>query len=185
MPSGMKSGSLKRLNKKIGEYSALKLRRKRALSERRSVVATSAEKLFSETFGRNLNTWSTVGTFRQTLQAGLVGGAEAKARQAAELYDLLTTSPEYSVLLTNVDDFRKALPKDEFVGLSAKQSMETTINSLDAATILFAHSMVDGAAFDYCRVTALHAPQDSQADDRTSEKNACLVSRCCGQAVRG
>src|SRR5262249_36314127 len=42
--------------------------------------------------------------------------------------------------------------------------VETSTNLISAATILFAHSMVDGAAFDYCRVTALHAPEDWEAD---------------------
>jgi hypothetical protein len=127
-------------------------------------VATPAEELFSETLGRHIRTWSTVATFRDTLRAGLAAGAKSKAEQAAQLYDLLTTSPEYRVLLTSVEDFSKAMPKERFVQLGEKQMLGTTVNSLDAATILFAHSMVDGAAFDYCRVTALHAPQDWEPD---------------------
>jgi hypothetical protein len=31
---------------------------------------------------------------------------------------------------------------------------------VDAASIVFAHSFLDGAAFDYCRVTTLIAPRD-------------------------
>src|SRR5262249_3098878 len=60
--------------------------------------------------------------------------------------------------------FASTIPERTFVETLAGKTQESTINSLDAATILFAHSMVDGAAFDYCRVTALHAPEDWESD---------------------
>lgn len=147
-------------------------------------MATPAEKLFSEALGRNIKTWSTVGTFRQTLQAGLAAAAEAKAGEAANLYELLTKDPEYTVLLTNVEDFSRAMTKAQFVEFSAKQSVETAINSLNAATILFAHSMVDGAAFDYCRVTALHAPQDWEPDLLNKQVPLSLVRDTSFEDIR-
>lgn len=36
--------------------------------------------------------------------------------------------------------------------------------SLDAATLVFIHSVLDELVFDYCRVTALHAPEDWEDD---------------------
>lgn len=147
-------------------------------------MTTPAEKLFAETLGRHLRTWSTVATFRQTLEAGLVAGAQAKARQAEELYDLLTTDPEYGKLLVNVEEFAKNVPKAQFVESGAKASVKTAINSLSAATILFAHSMVDGAAFDYCRVTALHAPQDWEPDLLNKQVPLSLVREASFEDIR-
>ena len=147
-------------------------------------MATPAETLFSETHGRNLRAWSTVATFRQTVQAGLAAAAAAKAEESARLYDLLTSTPEYGRLLLDVEGFRKAVPKEKFVELGVKQSLKTSINSLNAATILFAHSMVDGAAFDYCRVTALHAPQDWDPDLLNKQVQLSVVRDASFEDIR-
>lgn len=127
-------------------------------------VATDAEILFSETHGRTVRAWSTVSIFRQVVHAGFAAATEAKAKEAEFLYDRVISDPSYMKLVNDVEGFRKAMPKEKFVELGVTQSAETANNLLNAATILFGHSMVDGAAFDYCRVTALHAPNDWEPD---------------------
>ncbi len=127
-------------------------------------MPTPAEKLFNETYGRNLRTWSTVATFRQMVQLGIPAAADAKAKETSTVYDEMMSSPQYEKLFIDKEGFRAATPKGKFIDLTVKHTVETSINSLNAATILFAHSMVDGAAFDYCRVTALHAPEDWEPD---------------------
>lgn len=135
-------------------------------------MPTPAEKLFSETHGRTLRAWSTVSIFRQVVQAGFEAATKAKTKEAESLYDRLISDPDYTKLVTDVEGFRKAMPKEKFVELGVKQSTETATNLLNAATILFGHSMVDGTAFDYCRVTALHAPEDWEPD--LSKKQVAL-----------
>ena len=127
-------------------------------------MATPAEILFSETHGRTLRAWSTVSIFRQVVHAGFAAATKAKTKEAEFLYDLVMTDPDYMKLVTDVEGFRKAMPKERFVELGVTHSAETANNLLNAATVLFGHSMVDGAAFDYCRVTALHAPNDWEPD---------------------
>ena len=127
-------------------------------------MPTPAETLFSETHGRTMRAWSTVSIFRQVVQAGFATAMQVKTRESEALYDQMISGPDYMKLVTNIEGFRKAMPKEKFVELGVKQSAETASNSLDAATVLFGHSMVDGAAFDFCRVTALHAPQDWESD---------------------
>jgi hypothetical protein len=102
--------------------------------------------------------------FRQVVLAGFDAAIKAKAEETAHLYDLVTSDPGYTKLVTDVAGFRKAMPKEKFVEFGATHSAETANNLMNAATILFGHSMVDGAAFDYCRVTALHAPNDWEPD---------------------
>lgn len=123
-------------------------------------MLTPAERLFSETHGRTLRAWGTVSTFRQVVEAGFVAAATKKAEEAEFLYDQLISDPDYMKLLTDVEGFRRAMTKEKFVELGVSQSAQTATNLLNAATILFGHSMIDGAVFDYCRVTALHAPND-------------------------
>ncbi len=127
-------------------------------------MSTPAEKLFSETHGRTIRAWNAVSTFRQVVHAGFAAAVRAKAEEAAGLYDQLISDPNYTKFLLDVEGFQKAMPKDKFVAFGVKESAETSTNLLNAATVLFAHSMVEGAAMDYCRVTALQAPQDWEAD---------------------
>jgi hypothetical protein len=47
---------------------------------------------------------------------------------------------------------------------TARGIIETTYASLDAAVLVFYHSLLDGLVFDCCRVTALHAPEDWEQD---------------------
>jgi hypothetical protein len=147
-------------------------------------MATAAETLFSETHGRTIRAWSTVSTFRQVMQAGLAAAAKAKAEEAARLYDLVISDPYYMKLVNDVEGFRKAMPKDKFIELGVKQSTETATNLLNAATILFGHSMVDGAAFDYCRVTALHAPKDWEAELSNKQVVFSLLRECPIDEIR-
>jgi hypothetical protein len=127
-------------------------------------MPTPAEKLFNETFARNLRTLKAVAIFRQMVHLGIAAAAEAKAEETSKLYDELISSPQHEKLFTDRAGFRASTPKEKFVEVTLRHSLATSINSLNAATILFAHSMVDGAAFDYCRVTALHAPEDWEPD---------------------
>jgi hypothetical protein len=127
-------------------------------------MPTPAEKLFSETHGRIIRAWSAVSTFRQVVQAGFDAAQRVKAEEAAGLYEQLISDPDYTKLLLDVEGFQRATPKAKFVSIGVKQIADTSTNLMDSATILFAHSMVDGAAFDYCRVTALYAPQDWEPD---------------------
>lgn len=147
-------------------------------------MPTPAEQLFSETYGRTLRTWGTVATFRQTVQLGLPTATDARTQGVRSLYDALVSDPQYKDLITNREAFLAAMPKDKFVELSVHRVLETSVNSLDAATILFAHSMIDGAAFDYCRVTALHAPEDWESDFSTKQVPLSVVRKMPFEEIR-
>jgi hypothetical protein len=85
---------------------------------------------------------------------------------------------------TDKEGFRAAAPKVKFIDLTVKHTVETSINSLNAATILFAHSMVDGAAFDYCRVTVLHAPEDWEPDISNKQVPFAVVRGASFEQIR-
>lgn len=103
-------------------------------------------------------------TFRQAVHRGMAAAMQETKRQAAMLYKELLSGGAFEKVIIDKEEFQTALPLGKFVETSADASHESTINSLDAATIVFAHSMVDSAAMDYCRVTALHAPADWEPD---------------------
>jgi hypothetical protein len=138
-------------------------------------MPTPAENLFSETHGRVMRAWSTVSIFRQVVEAGFPAATKTKTKEAESLYDLVVSDPDYMKLVTDVEGFRKGMPKEKFVEIAVKTNADTATNLLNAATVLFAHSMVDGAAFDYCRVTVLHAPQDWEPDLSNKQVALSLV----------
>lgn len=85
-------------------------------------------------------------------------------RQATVLYDQLLSEGDFGKIVVDKSAFRSSVPLEKFLSTTVGGSVDSAVNFLDAATILFAHSMMDGAAFDYCKVTALHAPADWESD---------------------
>jgi hypothetical protein len=118
------------------------------------------------------------------VQLGIPAAADAKAKETSTVYDEMMSSPQYENLFIDKEGFRAATPKDKFIDLTVKHTVETSINSLNAATILFAHSMVDGAAFDYCRVTALHAPEDWEPDVLNKQVPVSFVRGASFEQIR-
>lgn len=125
---------------------------------------TAAEQLFNDVYGRVLRSWALISSFRQTVQSGMEAAVNARARQAEDLYRSLLSDPTYEKLIADRAAFANAVPMPKFVEISVGTGIKSANDSLDAATAIFIHSMIDGAAFDFCRVTALHAPKDWESD---------------------
>jgi hypothetical protein len=73
--------------------------------------------------------------------------------------DMLQSS-DYDKILMNKELFFKMNPPDKIVQDMTEQTIRETEMAMNAASIVFAHSVLDGAALDYCRVTGLVAPRD-------------------------
>jgi hypothetical protein len=125
---------------------------------------TEAEKLFTETFFRSWRLWAVVHAFWHNLRGGLGVAAVRLAESAGALYDSLTSDPEYMKLLQDPEGFAGSIPRDRFAEVRAGFVHGQTVASLDAAALVFAHSVLEGLTFDYLRVTALHAPKDWEVD---------------------
>ena len=80
----------------------------------------------------------------------------------------LFEAPEWEGLLVPIDPTVPQSPKKpDYAALaktSAKALLGTTYAQVDAATVIFYHSILDGVAFDCLRVTALQAPRDWEAE---------------------
>lgn len=53
--------------------------------------------------------------------------------------------------------------------VAAQVIFDTSYASLEAAVLVFYHSLLDATAFDYCRVTVLHAPRDWEQDLKNTQ----------------
>jgi len=135
---------------------------------------TEAEILFNETFVRWLRAGAIVTNFRKTFTAVASDASEHLEGLATELVRSLHEDPQWRGILKDIKTGEPAgpgLPSDyqKLGKIGAKDIFDTSYASLDAATLVFYHSLLDGVAFDYCRVTALHAPQDWEQELKASQ----------------
>ncbi len=117
---------------------------------------TQAEQVFNEAFFRTMASWGSILSFRTTVESGLPAAKQViEQRNRAFIKDQL--SREDSMIR-----------RDKMTPDSAKMLIATITDStiaqaqasVDAASIVFMHSVLDAAALDYCRVTALSAPHE-------------------------
>lgn len=135
---------------------------------------TEAEKLLNETFARWLYTQSVVSNFRSTLKEVASSASEHLHARMTDLSRSLFEDPMWKGLLVDIETGEPARPKPavdyaELGKIAARGIFETTYASLDAAVLVFYHSLLDGLVYDCCRVTALHAPEDWEQDLKSKQ----------------
>ena len=130
----------------------------------RAPLLTDAEKLFNETHARLLRAYSIILGFRNTFTNVSETVANQIQGQIESLFRSLTEDPQWEGLLISEPGSETKSLDPQLARSAAHALLTQNYGSLDAATIVFFHSVLDGIAFDYCRVTMLHAPQDWEAD---------------------
>lgn len=124
-------------------------------------MTNQVEKLFTQTFFASNARFSSVFSFREVAKIGLekgLGEITMRERQGAISF---FTNPENDHLFT---DKSKALEAfggiDGFVNRNLQTKVQGFQAAVDAASLVFAHSVLDDAALGYCRVMGLHAPEE-------------------------
>ncbi len=133
-----------------------------------------AENLFNETFARWLQAAAIVSNFRSTFTAVASSANEHLEVRAAELFRSLHEDPQWAGILVDIKTGEPASARSvsdyQKLGRIAAQAIsDSSYASLDAAALVFYHSLLDASAFDYCRVTALHAPRDWEQDLKNTQ----------------
>jgi hypothetical protein len=110
-----------------------------------------AEALFSRSFGAFLLRWSSVDNLHRVMGAGLPAAEVVLAAQDAEFAKRIV-GPEFAeVFMPCVTDHEKR----QLILGRHKRALAEAQGCVDAACLVFAHSILDATALDYCRVTAL------------------------------
>lgn len=119
----------------------------------------SAEKLFTQTFFSSTNRFAAITSFRRVAQLGLPAATPMIYEEWRNFAHQLFHDAEYDNLFI---DKQKALEISGGVEVVGGQMAQEQINRFravaDAASLVFAHSVLDSVALDYCRVTALASP---------------------------
>ncbi len=129
---------------------------------------TDAEKVLNEAQARWMRASSVVQNFRSIFKSVSAHvGAETDAR-ISELWTSLVSDPAYKGILVSTGGEEKPIDP-EILKTSSKTLFAGSYHSLDAACLVFFHSALDAAAFDFCRVSALQAPSDWENDVKDSK----------------
>jgi hypothetical protein len=122
----------------------------------------AAEQLAASIFGRTMSAWNAVYTFRWMGQLGLPHAVRKAARQHERTTHEFATADEYKDMF--IGGGREKLVELGFFETVAKGMTANAVSIFnvvsDASSLIFAHSVLDGAALDWCRVCALAAPDD-------------------------
>jgi hypothetical protein len=131
-----------------------------------------AEILASDLFARNLTAWMAVTNFRWLGQLGLPHATRQATEQLQQGFqsasrrvtDALEARVFNNMIKAATKLFTGAWPPQADPGFLTQALIDHSAtrfeSALDAATLIFAHSVLDSGALDWCRVCALAAPDD-------------------------
>jgi hypothetical protein len=148
----------------------------------------TAEEVFSETFGRFISNWSFVVSLRQISEVALPLAAGTLAPVHANAVEAISADPDYNKMFINLDGswspWSEELKQLMSSGITAT-AVSNARKAIDAASLIFAHSMLDDSAWSYCRVCALIAPQDWESFVEAKKVDFATVQGKSSDEIRG
>lgn len=121
---------------------------------------TEAEKLFTQVWQRWANRQSFLLSFHLTSRLGMEGARQKISAEKVTFVNAMLEGGEHDTIFIDKPALFKAMPPEQLVQTMTDETIRHFEVGVDGALIVFAHSFLDGALFDYCRVTALVAPRD-------------------------
>jgi len=145
-----------------------------------------ATRLFNKVFFALTGTWADTFSFRQIVLDGLPQARQRLFVHNARWFEQFVDDPENDAVFVDKAKYLKTVGGVEAVaeGLT-RQQVQAYGGSVDAASVVFMHSALDGALHDLCRATALVAPQQwQQFVDGQDEQLGVLRDRGYDAVVR-
>ncbi len=114
----------------------------------------TANRLFTETLVRAVKGFGLITSFRQ-----IASKSSPDYDFWRVLTDALLNDPDYKGILRPIDPNSPKIPNMSRVAdHAAQQEIATFGVAIDAASLIFAHSILDDVALQYCRVTSIVSP---------------------------
>jgi hypothetical protein len=112
---------------------------------------TGAQELFDQTFDRTMKVQLFIWSFQLYMVHGAPSATEAIAEEAEKTARGFLASPNFGT-----EEQRKAAmePLEMQVRGATLDTIHNAHAAAEATCIVFAHSMIDAAVLDYCRVAA-------------------------------
>ena len=123
-----------------------------------------AEALFSRTTSVSWKGFSMIYTFRRVAALGLPAATEQVFKESINFAHELFHDPQHDKLFLDKKGALEAIGGIETMGkLMTEQNISQFQDAIDAASLIFAHSILDGVALEYCRTIALASPSSWEA----------------------
>ena len=124
-------------------------------------MMTEAEKLFTETSSSWLSRFAVISSFREISRLGLPTATIQIYDTYLQFADELFNNPKHEKFFIDKQKAYETLGGVEALGSKIAQSQISNFKaSVDAASLIFSHSIIDNATFNYCRCCALVNPTD-------------------------
>ena len=118
------------------------------------------ETLFNEAFMRwVIDRWVVIHSFRRVSSAGLSHAKDVVSAYSERIVREHLGAPEHAHLYIGAPEHRHE-SMAQLAHAVAATDIENSQASVDAASVVFAHAILDGAAFDCCRISSAIAPSD-------------------------
>jgi hypothetical protein len=129
----------------------------------------AATKLFTNTLMRSLKGFGLISSFRVIASMKMQSCSSDLRDHWTMFMHELDTNPDYKGILVDVNPNVPRTPNWARIGETfAQEELKNFLLAIDAASLAFAHSILDDAALQYCRVTAIVSPDswESLVDDK-------------------
>jgi hypothetical protein len=124
---------------------------------------STAEDVFSETFGRFTKNWTFIISLRQVADVALPIAQDALAAIHTDFVERASSDPQYKKLILKLDGsettWNEATKKLLRTGMTESAIMNAR-TAIDSASLVFAHSVLDDCAWSHLRVCSLAAPAE-------------------------
>jgi hypothetical protein len=124
---------------------------------------SEAEKLFSEIYRRFMKNWSVILALRQFSDVKQAIAEQALADIHAGFVEDMVADPLYKSIFVRLDGTDKPMDsgsKQIIQSAMTKLAVTNAKAAVDAASLVFAQSMLDDCAWSYCKACALVGPED-------------------------
>ena len=121
--------------------------------------------IFTRTFHNITNRFSVVNSLRHVAELGLPEVIPGIYQEWLQFAHQLFNDPQYDHLFLDKEGAIREGGGIQSMGrMMAENQLLAFRSSVEAASLVFAHSILDSAAMDYLRVTALQGPNDWSED---------------------
>ena len=120
---------------------------------------STATRLFTETFMRSIKGFGVISSFRRIASLSTKSSVNQIHDDWRVIMDALLTDPDYKGILVPIDPHAPKVPNlSRIASLAAELELDNFGLAVDAASLVFAHSILDDAALQFCRVTSIVSP---------------------------
>jgi hypothetical protein len=123
-------------------------------------VDLTADQMFTEVFNRFLNGWAEVWALREVAESGIPAAKPVVLQKKRILMEYWLRSGQWNKMVKNPEEVQL---RGGISGISQQMTMislQSAAYAVDAASLVFGHSITDAAPAGFLRVTSLACPRD-------------------------